>query len=490
MSDAFVRIWGSFLENFWYLIVFGYGAIVGSFLNVLIYRMPLGMSVSKPASHCPNCNHYLGFWDNIPLFAFLALGGRCRYCRVPISWRYFGVELLTACLWTALFHHVAGHDPISWLDFLAQALFIAVLVAVIFIDLDHFIIPDELNWVGIALGVARDVLCLAFAWRMGGYVLAQASDHYAYFRWLPHAIPGALLYGGILYVVSFVAFLVYARGEQESLAGAARRFFTFEELEEDETDVAAETAQETALIGTVTSVTLPELSEEEGEGEAVRLRFSPAFLTLASALVLLPVMGAWAVLVFVLPFAAFLVLTRRQGEVSGGAAARFFHSNDLGGPAPSVPAAPPMVADDDLPLLPGDERLKQPSASGTGGAAAVAPPAARVPSAPSSDALSAEDADQFAIEAESGKHGGMGLGDVKLALAIGAILGPGPALVSLFFATAGGAFTGVLLARLNGRGLRLAIPFGPFMAFGAIVMMLYGSDLLNWYFGLFTPPRH
>lgn len=184
MSDALVYLWGAFLENFWYLIVFGYGAIVGSFLNVLIYRMPLGMSVSKPASHCPNCNHYLGFWDNIPLFAFLVLKGRCRYCRIPISWRYFTVELLTACLWTALFYQVANRSPISWADFLAQALFASVLISVIFIDLDYFIIPDELNWIGIGLGLGRDIACLLLAHQAGSYILSQANDHYAYFGWL------------------------------------------------------------------------------------------------------------------------------------------------------------------------------------------------------------------------------------------------------------------------------------------------------------------
>jgi prepilin signal peptidase PulO-like enzyme (type II secretory pathway) len=97
------------------------------------------------------------------------------------------------------------------------------------------------------------------------------------------------------------------------------------------------------------------------------------------------------------------------------------------------------------------------------------------------------ESDQFAIEAEEGKHGGMGLGDVKLALAIGAILGPGPALLSLFVATFVGAATGITLARVHGRSLRLAIPFGPFMAVGAIVVMLYGAQMMDWYLGTFWP---
>ena len=83
----------------------------------------------------------------------------------------------------------------------------------------------------------------------------------------------------------------------------------------------------------------------------------------------------------------------------------------------------------------------------------------------------------------------MGLGDVKLALAIGAILGPVPAMVSLFFATASGAIIGLTLARLNGRSLRLGIPFGPFMALGALIMLLYGRGLIDWYQALYLPHR-
>jgi leader peptidase (prepilin peptidase)/N-methyltransferase len=195
VSDTLVSLWGTFLENFWYIIVFGYGAIVGSFLNVLIYRMPLNMSVSKPPSHCPRCNTLLRFWDNIPLFAFLSLGGKCRYCRAPISWRYFGVELLTACLWTALFYRIADKSSLSWVDFLAQALFVSVLIAVIFIDLDHFIIPDELNWFGIAFGVIRDIGCLALGWfGIFGATLADATARYGFLGkfWLPHSIPARL----------------------------------------------------------------------------------------------------------------------------------------------------------------------------------------------------------------------------------------------------------------------------------------------------------
>ncbi|MBC8101738.1 MAG: A24 family peptidase [Cytophagales bacterium] len=475
MSDTLVNLWGIFLENFWYLIVFGYGAIVGSFLNVLIYRMPLGISVSKPPSHCPRCNTLLRFWDNIPLFAFLLLGGKCRYCRAPISWRYFGVELLTACLWTALFH-AADRSLFSWVDFLAQALFVSVLIAVIFIDLDHFIIPDELNWFGVALGVVRDVACLALAWRAGGTLLTAATDRYGFLGWfwLPRSIPGALAYGGAIYAVSFAGFIVYARADGESIAGVARRFFTLEEAPDSSGDVDPDTRAPDQA---------EPIDDEETEDVAVRLRFSPAFLALVAALVLVPVIGTWAILFLALPLAAFTLLSRRNGEPLPASAGRFFRSDDQDEPGTETEVFPSVsVAEaEEPPLLPGDERLKEmASLSGE-------PELSRKWLPGEAEAQLRAEADQFAIEAETGQHGGMGLGDVKLALAIGAMLGPGPALLSLFFATFAGALTGITLARIHGRSLRLALPFGPFMALGAILVMLYGPALIAWYLGTFLP---
>jgi len=176
-----------------------------------------------------------------------------------------------------------------------------------------------------------------------------------------------------------------------------------------------------------------------------------------------------------------VLLTHQSGESWAVATTRFFQSNDLGAPPPPAPAPLPE-AEEALPLLPGDERM----------ALGTVDPSTTLATAPvetsvSEAQLAASEADEFALEAQSGKHGAMGLGDVKLALAIGALLGPGNALVSLFFATASGALIGLLLAAKHGRGLKLAIPFGPFMAFGAIIMMLYGTQLLTWYTNLYKP---
>ena len=226
-----------------------------------------------------------------------------------------------------------------------------------------------------------------------------------------------------------------------------------------------------------------DVEAEENEGKAVRLQFSPAFLSLVSALVLLPVIHGWAALFFAVPFIAFVVLSRLPDKPTTEAANRFFRSNDQGTPDPeqSVPLTPPVVKSEPVPLLPGDERLKD------GVKVQATEETAHELSSHEMAAQMRAESDQFAIGAESGKDGGMGLGDVKLALAIGAILGPSLAFLSLFLATFVGAITGMILARMHGRTLRLALPFGPFMALGAIIVMLYGTEILNWYFGTFMP---
>ena len=123
------------------------GLTLGSFMNVCIYRIPLGKSIISPPSNCPNCGKRIRFYDNIPLVSYLILLGRCRYCRQPISWRYPLVEVLTGLLSLALFT-IYG---LSYQSFLFL-LFLATLVTISFIDLDHQIIPNILSRSGIVIG--------------------------------------------------------------------------------------------------------------------------------------------------------------------------------------------------------------------------------------------------------------------------------------------------------------------------------------------------
>jgi leader peptidase (prepilin peptidase)/N-methyltransferase len=119
-----------------YLPVFGLGLIVGSFVNVLIYRLPRGESIAFPGSHCPHCSRPIRPWENIPVFSWLALGGRCKGCRERISIRYPLVELMSACL-ALLAVIIYGF---TYAGFAFSALFIALL-ALIIIDLEHWLLP-------------------------------------------------------------------------------------------------------------------------------------------------------------------------------------------------------------------------------------------------------------------------------------------------------------------------------------------------------------
>lgn len=131
-------------------VAFIFGTVVGSFVNVLIYRIPEGISVVTPPSRCPHCEHQLAPRDLIPLLSFLMAGRKCRYCGAPVSWQYFWIELLTGLMFMATIT-VAGPT----LNGVLLCLFVASLIASFFIDLWHFIIPDELNYFGVIVGVLR-----------------------------------------------------------------------------------------------------------------------------------------------------------------------------------------------------------------------------------------------------------------------------------------------------------------------------------------------
>lgn len=175
------------------------GAAIGSFLNVVIYRMPLGLSLSEPKnSFCPSCKKQLGVPDLVPLFSWLVLRGRCRQCKAKIPSRYFFVELFTGGLWAAFWyqHLIAGWDPARGI---ALMLFSAALVAAIFIDLKWFIIPDQVN---------------AFMWIVGigynGVLFAQHQD--TALTWgIPSALAGWLVGVGALWAVTFLGRILFGK---------------------------------------------------------------------------------------------------------------------------------------------------------------------------------------------------------------------------------------------------------------------------------------
>ncbi len=141
--------WAAVPFHFWSLVFFAFGSIVGSFLNVCIYRMPLDLSVVNPPSHCPKCKYSIPFYLNVPLVTWLSLRGRCKNCGLPISPRYFIVELFTGLMFLACWLQFGHAAP--W-HALAYSLFIAGLITATFIDFEHFIIPDEITLGGAVVG--------------------------------------------------------------------------------------------------------------------------------------------------------------------------------------------------------------------------------------------------------------------------------------------------------------------------------------------------
>ena len=123
-----------------------FGSVVGSFLNVCIFRIPAGKSIILPASHCVNCHHPIKFYDNIPIISYLILRGRCRNCNIKISPVYLAVEFLTATLSVLLLLKYG-----LTLQYLLTFIFSSSLVVITFIDLEHQIIPDIITLPGIPL---------------------------------------------------------------------------------------------------------------------------------------------------------------------------------------------------------------------------------------------------------------------------------------------------------------------------------------------------
>jgi len=192
------------------ILVFVFGSIVGSFLNVCIHRLPLEESIVKPGSHCCHCNKQILWYDNVPLLSYLLLGGKCRFCKKKISLRYFFVELLTAGMFL-LFFRLYG---LSY-TFISYSIFASGLIIATFVDIKHRIIPDEISLGGIAVGVAVNLVRPYI--EHGSYDLLPVFD----------SLLGVLIGGGIIYFTGFLFDLIYFKvlkrppiqGETESMGG-------------------------------------------------------------------------------------------------------------------------------------------------------------------------------------------------------------------------------------------------------------------------------
>ncbi|HXI69380.1 MAG TPA: prepilin peptidase [Verrucomicrobiae bacterium] len=207
--------WALVPFHFWSLCFFTFGCIVGSFLNVCIYRMPLDLSVVSPPSHCPHCKYAIPFYLNFPLVTWLALKGRCKNCAAPISPRYFIVELITGLAFLSCWLRFGDPDNSShaMLTALVYSLFLAGLICATFIDFEHFIIPDEITLGGIGVGFAVS------------FLLPSLHDARTYAGGMVQGLLGIAVGAGIIYGVLRLGKLLFGR-QKLKLAPDTKIIFT------------------------------------------------------------------------------------------------------------------------------------------------------------------------------------------------------------------------------------------------------------------------
>jgi leader peptidase (prepilin peptidase)/N-methyltransferase len=172
------------------------GAVIGSFLNVVIHRVPREESIAFPASHCPSCDTAIRPYDNIPVVSWAVLRGRCRACRAPISARYPAVELLTGALFALTY---LLHSGLT-LSLPFDLAFVAAVVALVFIDAEHMLLPNVITYPGAALALVARVLVP----NLYGVASLGGEQTPAWLLSLGGAVLGALAGGGFLWLVGWL----------------------------------------------------------------------------------------------------------------------------------------------------------------------------------------------------------------------------------------------------------------------------------------------
>jgi len=357
------------INGMFLLAAFLTGMIVGSFLNACIYRIPRDISIMKPArSFCPHCEHSIPWAQNIPLFSWLALRGRCGFCKRPIGWRYPLVEMLTA----VLFALAAFFVSLPTLP--AILVFLSVLVVITFIDIEFFLIPDVLSKGGLAAGLVFSLLT------------PQLHHTSSAITSIERAAAGALSGGLILYLVTELGKLAFGR---------YKVFF---------------------------SSSTPFSFEVASDGEP-QIRIQDAAFT-------------WSEHFF---RKSDRILVRADEVSLNGKEFKDLELNFYADRIVTTRETIPLTA---VVELHGKMRYAE-----------------------------------FPREA-------MGLGDVKLIAAIGAFVGWQGVLFTIPAASVLGAAVGLTALAFGKRDWSAKIPFGPYLATGAILWLFCGHQLISWYKGL------
>jgi len=356
--------WETVPFHFWSLVFFVFGSMVGSFLNVCIYRMPRDLSVVSPPSHCPHCKYAIPFYLNVPLLTWLSLRGRCKNCGAPISARYFIVELFTGLMFLACWLAFGYQAP--W-HALVYSIFLAGLIAATFIDFEHFIIPDEITIGGAVAGFIISVF-------MPSLHGVQKHSEGAVMSLL-----GIAAGAGIVYAVLRLGKLLFGR-QKIKLPPDSKIIFS-----------------ETALC----------LPDKEIPYEEIFYRETDT-----------------------------IVLQARHVELV-----------DRGYPAASVRLSPST-------LKIGDERIS-----------------------PDDVAHLEASSNEIVLPREA-----MGLGDVKFMAGIGAFIGWKGALFSLMASSVIGAAVGTILILMHRREWSSRMPYGPYIAFAAVIWLFGGEKIWQMVF--------
>lgn len=190
------------LEIMIYVLVFIIGACIGSFLNVVIYRVPNELSLF-PSSKCPDCGAAIKPYHNVPILGWLMLGGKCANCRAPIAWRYPAVELLTALVFCLVYWQI------GLTVYLPAALaFTAAIIALVFIDAEHMILPNVITYPMFVIAlIVRLLLPAVFGYIFSDTLAPPINELYGWPAWavsLAGALFGALVGGGSLWLVGAI----------------------------------------------------------------------------------------------------------------------------------------------------------------------------------------------------------------------------------------------------------------------------------------------
>lgn len=353
------------------IFAFFLGTAVGSFLNVCIYRLPRDLSVNEPRrSFCPSCKKSIPWHQNIPLFSWLALRGKCANCGSRIAFRYFAVELLTALLFLAVW------VVFPWQIALAYWVLVSLLIAATFIDFEHFIIPDEITIGGTVAGV------------LASLALPALMDETSRLRAGAWSLGAAALGYGLLWIVLEGGKLAF--GKRRIRLDTPTPFSWTRQGDDAEFVVGEEREQWSEHFARETDRMLLNCDEAEVDGRD----FGNTILQ--------------------------------------------FHYNRL---------------------AIGEETFQLDHVDRIAGVVR-----------------------ELQIPREA-----MGRGDLKFLAAIGAFLGWQAVLCAIFAGSLLGSLVGLTSMVLGKRAWSAKIPFGPYLALGALIWMFFGVHLLGWYIGLLRP---